>query len=91
MIQKIKDWINSFSFSKKMEFRIRRIVEVTTFASGILLIIVAASKILLFKGTFMTNMIEFTAGLIAINIAYRGLVEDLPRIGALVSKRRFWE
>jgi hypothetical protein len=90
MLDKIKNFF-SFTFTKTMENRIRRIVELTTFGAGVLLIVVSTVKILVFSGTFMGNMIEFTAGLIAIQIAYKGLVEDLPRTGALVSKRRFWE
>lgn len=90
MLDKIKNFF-SFTFTKTMENRIRRIVELTTFGAGVLLIVVSTVKILVFSGTFMGNMVEFTAGLIAIQIAYKGLVEDLPRVGALISKRRFWE
>jgi hypothetical protein len=90
MLDKIKNFF-TFTFTKTMENRIRRIVELTTFGAGVLLIVVSTVKILVFSGTFMGNMIEFTAGLIAIQIAYKGLVEDLPRTGALVTKRRFWE
>lgn len=90
MLDKIKNFF-SFNFTKTIENRIRRIVELATFGAGIILIVVSTVKILVFSGTFMGNMIEFTAGLIAIQIAYRGLVEDLPRVGAMVTKRRFWE
>lgn len=91
MIQTIIQKLKSITLTKTMENRIRRIVELATFGAGIILIVVSIVKILVFSGTFMNNMIELTAGLIAIQIAYRGLVEDLPRVGALVSKRRFWE
>lgn len=91
MLDKIKNYFKSITLTKTMENRIRRIVELTTFVAGVLLIVVSTVKILVFSGTFMGNMIEFTVGLIAIQIAYKGLIEDLPRVGALVSKRRFWE
>lgn len=91
MIQTIIQKLKSITLTKTMENRIRRIVEITTMVAGIVLIVVSIVKILAFSGTFMNNMIELTAGLIAIQIAYRGLVEDLPRVGALVTKRRFWE
>jgi hypothetical protein len=88
MIQKIKD---KLTLSKQSENKIRRVVELTTLAFGIILILVSGIKILVFSGLFMDNAIGFTCGLIAINVAYRGIIEDLPRVGALISKRRFWE
>lgn len=84
MLDKIKNYFKSITLTKTMENRIRRIVELTTFVAGVLLIVVSTVKILVFSGTFMGNMIEFTVGLIAIQIAYKGLIEDLPRVGALV-------
>lgn len=91
MFDKIKNYFKSITFTKTMENRIRRIVEMTTMTAGIILIVISVIKILIFSGTFIGNMIEFTVGLIAVQIAYKGLVEDLPKVGALVSKRRFWE
>lgn len=90
MLDKIKNFF-SFNFTKTMENRIRRIVELTTFGAGVVLIVISIVKILVFSGTFTGNMIELTAGLIAIQVAYRGLIEDLPRVGAMITKRRFWE
>lgn len=91
MLEKIIARFKAITLTKTIENRIRRIVEMATMCAGIALIVVSVLKILIFKGTFMGNLIELTAGLIAIQVAYRGLVEDLPRTGALVSKRRFWE
>jgi hypothetical protein len=91
MLEKIKEKLKSITLTKIMEYRIRRIVEMVTIVAGVVLIVVSIVKILVFSGTFMNNMIELTAGLIAIQVAYRGLTEDLPRIGAMVTKRRFWE
>ena len=90
MLDKIKNFF-SFTFTKTMEYRIRRVIELTTLGTGSFLIISALVRIIFFSGTFTGNIIELTIGLIAIQIAYKGLVEDLPRVGALASKRRFWE
>ena len=90
MIQKIKEKLKSLSVSRSTENKIRRIVELTTLGFGILLIVVSGIKILVFSGSFMDNAIGFTCGLIAINVAYRGIIEELPRVGALVNKRNFW-
>jgi small-conductance mechanosensitive channel len=91
MLEKIKNYIKSITLTKTMENRIRRIVELTTFGAGVVLIVISVVKIVVFSGTFTGNMIELTAGLIAIQVAYRGLIEDLPRVGAMITKRRFWE
>lgn len=91
MLEKIKEKLKLITLTKTMEYRIRRIVEMATMVAGIVLIVVSIVKILIFSGTFMNNMIELTAGLIAIQVAYRGLTEDLPRVGAMITKRRFWE
>jgi hypothetical protein len=91
MLEKIKEKLKLITLTKTMEYRIRRIVEMATMVAGIVLIVVSIVKILIFSGTFMNNMIELTAGLIAIQVAYRGLIEDLPRVGAMITKRRFWE
>lgn len=90
MIQKLIDKFKSISIPRSTENKIRRIVELTTLGSGILLIVISGIKILVFSGSFMDNAIGFTCGLIAINIAYRGIIEELPRVGALVNKRSFW-
>jgi hypothetical protein len=89
-INNMKEKLKSLSISRSTENKIRRIVELTTLGSGILLIVVSGVKILVFAGSFLDNAIGFTCGLIAINVAYRGIIEDLPRVGALVNKRNFW-
>jgi small-conductance mechanosensitive channel len=91
MLEKIIGKLRSITLTKTMENRIRRIVELTTFGAGVVLIVISVVKIVVFSGTFTGNMIELTAGLIAIQVAYRGLIEDLPRVGAMITKRRFWE
>lgn len=90
MFGKIKEKLSSISISRSTENKIRRVVELTTLGFGILLIVVSGVKILVFAGTFMDNVIGFTCGLVAINVAYRGIIEDLPKAGALVNKRSFW-
>jgi hypothetical protein len=89
-INNMKEKLKSLSISRSTENKIRRIVELATLGSGILLIVVSGVKILVFAGSFLDNVIGFTCGLIAINVAYRGIIEDLPRVGALINKRNFW-
>lgn len=78
------------TFSKKTEYRIRRILELFTFTGGFLLAATSICNVICGQ-EMSNNLAEIVVGLTATLIAYKGLVEDLPRIGALVNKRRFWE
>lgn len=92
MLEKVKEKLDSLLRSKKLENNARRVVELLTLGFGVVLIVVSGVKILVFSGSFMDNAIGFTCGLIAVNVAYRGIIEDLPKTGALVNnKRRFWD
>jgi hypothetical protein len=71
--------ITTFLLSKKTENRLRRILELAVLGSGICTICCA------------DYMSTATVGLIAVLIAFKGLTEDLPRVGALNNSRRFWE
>ncbi len=91
MLNKIKSIVSKFLPSRITEGRIRRVVELATFIFGIVSLVVSFLKILVWSGTFQDNITGIVIGLLAINVAYRGLCEDLPKFGALQSKRRFWE
>jgi hypothetical protein len=78
MLEKL---LNIFTLSKSLENKIRRILELCAFAAGVILVLVSVLEF---------DLPNLTIGLLCISIIFNKLVEDLPRVGALVSKRRFW-